>query len=676
MVVLTRILVAIVATAGLVTACGGDDDHNPLPNYDSGPEVDADPDEDIDAGDDPGDPDGPTVELLSPDAPAAGDYSAGAIVVDDRFTATCRVTRNSVTNEPVDPTSVRLTATVGNDTFEVDALPNGNADEYEGTLDVTGFANGALDVSCTASDTAAEPRSNSDDVDTFLDLGPSIDIFSPNEDATYGQQVDLSFSVTAQPVAADDDGADVEDVVVRVNGVLVTATPTGGGTYFVTVVFDDDDFVPSLDGEVVVTIEGSNSRTTRFAAVEFLADSEGPVIVVNTPDPAQLVSGFMDIEVNVTDPAGIASVVATLAGDFEVELFNSGGNNYIGSIDTRQLSTSFVFPLLQVRAQDAVGNEASVGRVVTLDNRAPLVSMDSPSVREAICISDDECLPSDTRECSTLFDPLGSDAADDGELVGQLIEMRVRAEDRGNGAIAPTGVDIPLAGTAADGVTFYVLDDQNGELLVDTGIDGICDAINPLLVPTSVPDAPNEAALVSLVPVGPDGSSYFAGSIGAVGGDPEIADDECVPAADPDDTAPSKLCTTTPLTRMMRTLVGDNPVIFTIPPTDDPSCAGNAFDAAASNISDGWACVVAVAEDNLGNVGFSAPLRICIDSDDDNEDGNGASLTGQGCAADYGLLGTPPIAMDCTDGCAPPESFENFPVLQVRVLETVAPEPP
>lgn len=141
---------------------------------------------------------------------------------------------------------------------------------------------------------------------------------------------------------------------------------------------------------MALTIRATNSRSasavTRSAALEFVADSAGPVIQVEAPTPGLLVGGFMEITASVSDPAGIETVVTTVAHQYEVELVPAGGGGYSATFDTRLLDDSWVFPLVEVRARDDVGNEAAVGRIVALDNRAPLVSMDSPPMREAKCL--------------------------------------------------------------------------------------------------------------------------------------------------------------------------------------------------------------------------------------------------------------------------------------------------
>lgn len=663
-------------------ACGGDDPRPPggADGSDGGPLVDGGggggglPDAAVD-------PDGPSVELITPSAPPAGDYSSDEIVTEARVTATCRVTRNPDTGDPVDSASVRVTAAGEDASVEVVAVPSGAADEWMATLDLASFANGPITLGCSAADLADPPRVNSDQVATFLDLGPLITVVSPTEGASYGNQVDVAFMVAAQPVADDDDLAAVDQVTARVGSTELDLTPTGGGSYFTTLVFDDDAFVPPLDGEVAVVISAANGRTpepvSRSVELTFVADSDGPVIELQAPAPAELVSGFMTIRARVTDTAGIATVLARVANSFEIELTPVGGDVYRASFDTRQLSRSWVFPLVEVIARDAVGNESAIGRVVALDNRAPFVAMDSPPMRQAICLTGGVCEPDDPRMCSRLFDPVGDDAVDDGEKVGALMELRVRAEDLGNGALAPSGVVIPLGGVDPAAVDLFILDDSDMALVVDSDGDGVCDALNPLIEPVTVPSGSNEAAVISMVAIPPEGDAWFVASPEGYGTTPGIDDDLCVTPEPPDDAPPGPLCDSSPLTRAIAAESGDDastPAIFTIPPAEDPQCTGNAFDAPASNVADGWACAVAFASDTLGNVGLSPPLRFCVDHDGDGLDDGGTPLTSLGCPAAFGNTAPPGSRPSCTDGCSLPLTFRNVPSMQLRVIGSAVPD--
>jgi hypothetical protein len=470
-------------------------------------------------------------------------------------------------------------------------------------------------------------------------------------------------------VAAGDSGAEVGAVTVRVAGTVVPVTATAGGNYFATIEFDD--FATPLDGPVAIDVSASNKRlataVTRTGRVDFIADSDGPVIAIAAPDPGQVVGGLMEIRASVTDTAGVASVVARIAQVHEVALTVSG-TTYSGTFDTRALPNTMVFPLVEVIARDGVGNEVGTGRKVTLDNRAPLVSLDPPDVREARCRDGNKCPPeTDPFECSNRFDPVGSDAADDGETVGQLFELRARIEDQGNGPLAPSAdVLIPHAGVDPGNVRLFLLDSQALPLLVDLDGDSVCDDLNPAIAPKAFPVAANEAAVAALVGLAPAGAAFFSGNIGAVGGDPQIADGQCLAALAPDTTAPPPLCPlTTPTTRILAGLDG-GAAIYTLAPVTQDVCMGNAVDAIGSNLSDGWACAVVRAEDRLGNARISAPLRLCIDSDGNGLDDQGNLLSSIGCAA-AGQVAAPGSRPSCTDGCTPAQSFADLPGYQVPI---------
>jgi hypothetical protein len=668
---MTRFARYCCALSLVLSACGGDDHNDPADRTDAGPRFDAEPRPD--AGP-PINTDGPVVEIVNPIEPPEGEYPGDVIVVNGSLEAVCRVSVNPETETPVDSASVTISAAGDGETVEVAATATGISDAYVATLDVSGLGNGELTITCKAADLAATPRANSATVDTFLDLGPEVEVFSPTAGSSYGQQVDLTFTVTEAPVADDDDGAALDTVVVTVAGVEMTPEDTGGGSYFLTIDFDSAEFNPALEGDVEVQILATNTRAvvpvTRDARVTFDADASGPVIDIATPEPGELIGGFITIAASVDDPAGVQSVVATVAHLYEVTLTGSGGS-YSGTFDTRVLPTHFVFPLIEVRATDVSGNESSVGRVVAVDNVSPLVSLDSPNVREALCLTGSiYCEDEDPRTCSLAFDPLGTDAVNDGQMVTALSELRVRAEDVGNGGNSSSGVFLPRAEVDDDSVEFYVLDDASLALLVDIDGDGMCDEINPDLVPTTVPDAANEAAVVSLVSVAGGGGAYFGADNGPYGEDPFMNDAFCSNPAEPDEDLPSAICASSPLYSIISAFPSGDAAIFGIPPLTSLNCLGNAWDAPASNISDGWACVAARATDRLGNVGVSPPLRMCIDWDQDGLDANGEDLGVQGCGLD-GDLSPGTIADEanrplCTDGCAIPFSFTDYPAFQIR----------
>jgi hypothetical protein len=282
------------------------------------------------------------------------------------------------------------------------------------------------------------------------------------DEAAYAERIDVVLRVDEAPVDDGDPGAglDAGSVALVIAGEEIDLEgPDASGVYTATALFDDPRFDPPLDGPIVLQVRATNTRdpqpVTRVVEVTFLADSAGPVITISEPSAGQLVGGVFTVNAQIDDAAGIepTSVVATLAHEFEFALVPAGGTTYTATFDSRALATSWVFPLLEVRAQDTVGNQSVFGQLLALDNRPPIASLDPPDVREARLDNETGLI-----ECSEQFDPLGRDSIDDGESVAQLSEVRVRIEDRGNGATSVSGVAVPIAGVALPTVQMFVQD--------------------------------------------------------------------------------------------------------------------------------------------------------------------------------------------------------------------------
>lgn len=651
--------------SGLLIACGDDgDERRPPPggNADGGADAGPQPDggsiaDAMPGGDAPVDAEGPVVEVLSPTAPAAGDFSSDAIVTTATLAIDCSVTANPISGDAIDGSSVVVGVEADGEIREVSAVPRG-AGVFRGSVSLADLPNGPLTVRCSAADTSPEMLANSDSVATFLDLGPRVQLLAPVADTSYANQADIAFVVSAAPVAAGDTGAmpDLDAVEVRIAGQVVTDVTQQDGTFTATLDFDGA-FNPALDGPQTLTVYAPNMRApepvVREESVDFVVDSQGPAIAVESPTPGELVSGVLTVTATITDPSGILadSTIATMAGTHEFALANVSGNTYEGTFDTRQLGYGMVFPNIIVRAQDATGNQSSTGFVVALDNQAPVVTLDSPSLREAF-LSEGEL------RCSRLFDPLGADAVDDGETVPQLFELRARAEDFGNAASATSGVLIPIAQVAPEGVDLFLLDDSDNALIVDTDGDGVCDDINPLLEPTSVPSASDEVARIDLGAIPSTGVSDMRFDDYSLTGN-----DECTTVASEPEEAPPPVCLGTEATRVIRTEIEDHPVIYSVPPLQGQQCMGNAVDAVAANIADGWACAAVRAVDNLGNVGVSAPLRFCVDHDLDQAEGclPAGSVAPEGdrpsCTGTYDPMTQ---VVDTTTSCVLPLDFADL----------------
>jgi len=349
-----------------------------------------------------------------------------------------------------------------------------------------------------------------------------------------------------------------------------------------------------------------------------------------------VVGRVIEVRAHVSDGAGVVdSSVIALIGDqttpqFKLTLLPRGAGIYSASFDTAQLTRCgllsgglprpgtycIVYPTVSFRAADALGNETTVAYSFGVDNQPPLIDLDPPAVRVSRRKS--------TLQCSWAFDPLGEhtipgNMPDDDCAVGQVFQLRARAEDDVNGArylqVAPLATIDPTR------IDAYILNDTSQPLTVDSDGDGICDQINPKLVPTtSPPSTSREVLKIRLGAVSPQGAADFTP-------DPSLATETRCNAGD-DLEIPQVLCRAEEPTIAISygpTL----PAIWSLEPIEAGGlrCFGNQFDAYANHIggsasrgggsapAPGWACIAVQATDRVGNTGVSAPLRVWIDYD-------------------------------------------------------------
>lgn len=401
----------------------------------------------------------------------------------------------------------------------------------------------------------------------------------------------------------------------------------GGGQHDAAVV---DQIVP-IDGMVFGDAEPLDATSNQV-----------PQISVITPAVGQLVAGTIPIHFTVTDTDGVQSVVATIAGTSPITISNNGGSDWTGTFDTKTLA-GLVSPTIVIEAVSGAGIVGDFGYEVTLDNNPPIASLDPPDVRTQKV----DGSAASGFDCSQHFDPLGSDAPNDLDVVPQLVEFRARVEDLSNTGTVDTTLFIPRAGVKT--VQLYVLDDTSQPLVVDTDGDGVCDDINPDIVPTSVPMLGDEAAEVDLVPIAPTGTAFFPGSLVfgnhaaecSSGGDSKPGTALC-----PGEPALAGQFSTTAIINQSFTSV---PEVYGIPPNDTFNCMGYAMDMKATNISDGFACAAIITTDALGNRMVSAPLRVCVDS-------SGAGTPCSGAAPD--CTGTFTGGSVTSTACTP-ETFDT-----------------
>ncbi len=595
----TALRLLILAALVLPGAACSDDDYAKFPTGDAsivdGAERDAQLPDAVVLPDRITNPDGPEIVILAP--------TANGLITGDQMEVQARITD---ADSEVDPSSVKVYVTE-DESFPM-ARQSANSDLYEGLVNISILGDGPHIVVVEAADLLGNV--NTAEVVFQHDLGPTITFFSPEDQGRYAHSVNLSFEVS------DPDGLREDSVSASIGSVTLNiakvaqddADPPTWIDYSYNIVFTDQIFDPPLQGGQMLTVQAQNTNNTASSAsLAFVVDEAGPTIDLISPLPGDIVGGILEIQVGVNDEAGIleSSVVAVLGGDqasYSLSLERTG-SVFTGLFDTRVFPDDFVFPSISIRAADKLGNENEVGFLVALDNQPPKVSLDPPEDFRMAVINE-----GGHTECSREFDPVGQDAADWGDTVPQIFWLRARVEDQGN--FGPGLVQSRVSLVDPGSVKLYVLSDTTHPLVVDTDGDGICDDVNPILQPSTTPQPGQELLVLNMTPIPPTGEADFR----ALPNDQLPAGCE-FPGTGTD--RPNELCLSTPMFRaIFYTVSTDEPAIYALEPVDSSSqifCTGQQFDARANAIPEGWVCAAVRAKDNLGNIGISPPLPICID---------------------------------------------------------------
>jgi hypothetical protein len=584
-----------------------------------------------DAGEGAGEPDpaAPVVRVTSPEA--AESPTAGNVLIAPELDVLCRVTRAvlpGATDVAENSVTLAMFDAEGNEVDLQSAAPTGEPNEFGARFILTKIeANGRVGFRCSATDTSTPAKGASHSIETFVDHGPQIIVGEPEPDSAHALfgAVSFEFEVNAAPVSDDDDAAEVDDVTLEVNGVDIHPGSPENGAYQVFVDFSDQRvFADIPNGSVPVIIRATNQRepeaVERMASYDFVIDGEGPEITIQSPGNEDVVGGQVELRFTVTDElSGVDpdSVVVEL-NDNENHYGEGGtwslsGDSYVFLFDSTQAEKdSKIQATITIRATDSVGNISDgESRIVYLDNVPPLVDLDPDYVRE-----------SRDGYCSLAFDPVGDLAANDGATVLDVQRFRALVSDRTNEA---PGQNIHYyAGTNTSSVYLYVQPNVDEPLLIDTNGDGDCDELI---------ENRNDLPFQHLNGLTPQGNSWFGS---------EADDTQPLPGgcSYQDQTEPKPLCQPfgSDLLRVVRWDVNERiPVIFAVGNlSSGASCTGTDWEV-GQLVTEGWFCAAARAEDNVGNVGISRPLRLCHDG-------------GTGAPVDCG--GEPP---ECTDGCRAPE---------------------
>lgn len=522
------------------------------------------------------------------------------------------------------------------------------AGEYTGRLDLSGLAGGTYTLALAAATTGGATATAQ--ISILVDAGPKITVVSPA--AGSHQKGSVAVSVVVDSTPFEPTQLPLEATLA---GAPVDLEPTGApNSYQATV--DFSTYNPPLRGTQLLSVRALNGNGTRtMANVSFVVDNDGPTITPISPLPSDVVGRVIDISATITDDAGVvdSSVIAVIGDEagnakFQLNLLPHGDGVYSVPFDTAQLTKCglllsdvpppgqycILYPTISFRAADTLGNESALAYSFGVDNQPPLLDMNPPEIRilrRKLGL-----------QCSWAFDPLGDhtipgNMPDDDCAVGQVFQMRVRGEDDVNGAgfvqVAPLATIDPAL------VNVYVLNDTSQPLTVDSDGDGVCDLINPTLIPTTSPPTSSRQVLkIRLSPVQPQGAGDFTP-------DPSLMNEtRCGPGDDMEQ--PKVLC------RLEEPTIAISygptlPAIWSLDPVEPQGlrCFGNQFDAFANHIggtsaggglpAPGWACIAVQATDKVGNTGVSAPLRVWID------------YSGQQvCPASQGGATSPPP--DCT----------------------------
>jgi hypothetical protein len=592
----------------------------------------------------------PTVRITSPEALNHPDD--GTVLTEDEVEVVCEVTRSSEPGaEPIAGVDIRMLDADGEEVIGKPAVET-DAGVYVAPFFLQELPNGRVSFECSASDSAEPPNVGIDSISTFVDHGPSIEVISPLEDSAYSLgTVPFVFRITADPLVEDDPGSevDVESVTLTVLGKTIELDEADE-EYRASINLADTRIFPDPPPTVAVVISANNVREPvpgeAVRSYSFGVDSTGPVIDITSPEPADVVGGEVVLRFTVTDEASDVdeqSVFVTFNGGTpnrfdERSGWTRDGNEFSYRFDTTAIVGSIAQVNINIGAKDGAGNDAAgESMLLYLDHVPPIIDLDPPLVREYRMVGE-------AKECSVAFDPVGPLAANDGQTVEKVRGPIFRATvwDRTNPATFAH-----YAGVDRSTVYLYLQIDPQGAVLVDTDDDDECDEVFGRDEELGTDLLP----FIRLSPVAPTGSAYFGPETAEPTGSP-VFPSGCARGAET--MRPASLCTP-PSSDLTRVLPWDFdatvPTLYAIPPLTGDACTGHDWAIGATNgIEEGWVCLAARVVDNVGNVGVSAPLRVCYDD-------------GEGPAAD--CLGTPP---PCTDGCtvSPSNEFPPNQVLQAR----------
>jgi hypothetical protein len=563
-----------------------------------------------------------TVEITSP---ADGKVLSDSTVLD--VTAKVDKIDDPTGTDLIDTSSVKVVLTAMGSAAAVSTgqLVSTGGDTFSGTISLGNLATGSYTLTVSAKSLSGQTAQKA--ITLTVQGGPTLIVNAPAEGQPYSESVSIRILV--------DQGTNAPTATLAGKSVTLSG-PTTSMPYdvYTATVWVGQPPTPSgaqtfekLSGRQLLDVKESDGTATSEVFRTFVIDTAGPTFTKTSPAPGEIVGGVVTISATITDESGVldSSVVAVIGDQhgnpiFTLQLPPQGSGVYSILFDALSLTRCapppstlpcIVFPTISFRASDSVGNETALGYDFSVDNMPPLADLDPPRMRQMQ-------LTSFGYECSALFDPLSvnrdvGDMPNDGCMVPQVFDLRARIEDQGNDA---TGLKVtPIAGIDANNTGVYILTDNTQPLVVDTNDDGYCDAINPLLVPTSSPvTQANQVLKIRLAGVPPGGVADFQGS--PVDSGLPIPG-RCVQGKDP--APPKVLCQLDGFEQPTIAIgyLDNSPAIWSVEPIDADRCMGNQLDTRANNIPDGqWICMAVATADLVGNHSVSTPMRVFVNYKD------------------------------------------------------------
>ena len=542
--------------------------------------------------------DGPKIEIRFPKKPP--DY-----VIGETMTVIARIT---------DPDGVQaqsITANVkGLDPVKMSL--SSKTDEFEAKMDISSLP---LKSYLWVVATDSKGNTNTSLIPFQRDPGPIITILAPKKDERAKSSLSINVVVNYEVEVLD-----TEKLSVRIGSTAITMTrkshdKTNRKQIWVgTVVFKD--FTPALTGKQMLLASMKNKNlTVGKASQTFYVDDKGPTISSVSHKAGDIIGGTMTVWADISDAAGLLDssvkcVIGKAANLRIIDLKPSATKGrYEALFDARLLGVHDLYTVMSFRASDKLGNESNLGITVILDNGPPVMEMDPPPNLHMSTIETGKV------SCSYPFDPVGVTSMNDLYQVPQIIPMRARIEDQGN--LVPSASYNWISGIDEKNVVLYVLDDTAQPLVVDSDEDGICDSINPNIIPLGSSPKVGHAVSITMTGVPPSGAAdyynkgtYLPTKCHTWGGKTTEVEPLCK----------SVFATVVAPHRCMATSTTS---IFTIPKVNGSAkgftCLGLPFDFLANNFKgspanpkDAWACAAVEAQDKLGNKGVTPPLRVFV----------------------------------------------------------------